>query len=139
MVEKITVSRDEILHFPWLDHTWVYVYYTQDEVTATPLFPQLLIALLRYGIRKTTGKDCKDITVEGSYLFIKHDTNEIVDILVDACDWLLKYAYIKDPTSPKGTFFEAHKDLYFAFLAETKKTLEEKKYTYYFQRVDGMN
>lgn len=139
MVEKITVSRDEVLHYPWLDHTWVYVHYTQDAVTKTPLFQHLLKSLLRHGIKETTGKDFEDMIFEGNYLFIKYDTNEIVKILINACEWLVKYVYIKDPTSPKGAFFEEHKALFFAFLEETKKILEEKTYTYYYQSVDGMN
>ena len=30
MVEKIIVSRDEVLHYSWLDHTWVYIYYPKN-------------------------------------------------------------------------------------------------------------
>ena len=139
MVEKITVSRDEVRHFPWLDHTWVYVHYTQDAVTKTPEFQKLLMALLRYGIEKTTGTKFENMTAESDYIFIQYDTNEVVDILKNACDWLLRYVKVNDPTSPKGAFFEEHKDLFFSFLEETKKILEEKTYTYYFQSVDGMN
>ena len=139
MIEKIVVTRDEVMHYPWLDTTWVYVYYTQDEVTKNPLFPRMWTAVLRHGIRETTGKDFKDMTVEGSYLFIKYDSNDIIPILKTACDWLLKNVQVKDPTNPKSKFFLDHKDVYFAFLSETKTILEEKKYIYYFQRVDGMN
>jgi acyl-CoA synthetase (AMP-forming)/AMP-acid ligase II len=78
---------------------------------------------LRYGIKETTGKDFENMIFEGDYLFIKYDTNEIVKILINACEWLVKYVYIKDPTSPKGAFFEEHKALFFAFLEETKKIL----------------
>ena len=139
MVEKIIVSRYEILHFPWLDHTWVYVYVAQNGVTETPMFRRLLKALLRHGIKETTGKDLEKIRFEGVYLFIQYDRDEILDMLKNACDWLLKYVQIKDPTSPKGAFFEEHKDLFFALLAEMKQILEEKTYTYYYQSVDGMN
>lgn len=139
MIEKITVSRDEVQHYPWLDHTWVYVYYTQDVVTKTPQFQELLMALLRYGIKKTTGADFKNITAEGNYLFIQYDTNEIVDIVKNACEWLLKNVKVKDPASPKGQFVLENKDRLKAFLMETKKILEEKTYTYYYQSVDGMN
>ena len=117
MVEKITVSRDEVRHYPWLDHTWVYVYYTQDAATKTPAFQKLLKAFLRYGIRETTGAEFKSVTAEGNYLFIKHDTNEIVDILKNACEWLLKYAKVKDPTSPKGQFVLENMDRLYTFAA----------------------
>ena len=139
MVEKIVVSRDEVLHYPWLDHTWVYVYYTQNAVTKTPQFQKLLKAFLRYGIRKTTGKEFDGITAESDYLFIQYDTNEIVDILKNACDWLMKHARIKDPSSPQGKYILENKDLLHAFLIETKKILEEKTYRYFYQCVDGMN
>ena len=139
MVEKITVSRDEVLHYPWLDHTWVYVHYTQDAVTKTPLFQHLLKALLRHGIKETTGKDFEDMTFDSNYLFIRYESNEIIDIVRNACDWLLQYLHFKDPASPDAQFYEKHKDLFTAFLTETKKILEEKTYTYYYQSVDGMN
>ena len=139
MVEKIVVSRDEVLHFPWLDHTWVYIHYSQNAVTKTPRFQNLLKAFLRYGIRETTGKEFDAITAEGDYLFIKYDTDAIVDILKNACDWLMKHAKIKDPSSPAGQYILENKELLHTFLAETKKSLEEKTYQYRFQRVDGMN
>lgn len=139
MVEKIVVSRDEVLHYPWLDHTWVYVYYIQNVVTKTPQFQKLLKAFLRYGIQKTIGKEFDAITAESNYLFIRYDTNEIVDILKNACDWLMKNASVKDPASPQGRYILENKDLLHTFLIEMKKILEEKTYQYYFQRIDGMN
>ena len=139
MVEKIIVSRDEVLHYPWLDHTWVYVYYIQDAVTKTPQFQKLLKAFLRHGIREATGKEFDAITAESNYLFIQYETNEIVDILQNACDWLMKNARMKDPSSPQGQYFLENKDLLYTFLIETKKILEEKTYKYDFQSVDGMN
>ena len=139
MVEKIVVSRDEVLHYPWLDHTWVYIHYDQNTVTKTPRFQNLLKAFLRHGIQKTTGREFDAITAESDYLFIQADTNEIVDILKDACDWLMKNAKIKDPSSPEGQYVLENKELLHTFLTETKKILEEKTYQYYFQRTDGMN
>lgn len=140
MVEKIIVSRDEVIHYEWLDHTWVYIHYDNTEIFKNPTFTRLLVALFKYGIKETTGKPFNDITHEGSYLFIKYDTNEIVDILKNACTWILTCNLtINDPDSEKGKFFEEHRNIYFEFLAETKKILEEKTYKYYFQSVDGMN
>ena len=139
MIEKIIVSRDEVLHYPWLDHTWVYVYYMQNAVTKTSQFQKLLKAFLRYGIRAVTGKEFNAITAESNYLFIQYDTNEIVGILQNACDWLLKHVGVKDPSSPQGKYILENKDLLYTFLTEMKKNLEEKNYHYYFQRVDGLN
>ena len=138
MVEKIVVSRDEVLHYPWLDHTKVYVYYTQNAVTQTSQFQKLLKACLRHGIRNTTGKEFDAIIAERNYLFIRYDTNEIVDILQNACDWLMKNARMKDPSSPQGKYAMENKDLLYTFLIEMKRILEEKNYKYYFQCVDGM-
>ena len=139
MIEKIIVSRDEVLHYPWLDHTWVDVYYTQDANTKTARFQQLLVAFLRHGIKNTTGKEFDAIVAENGYLFIKYDTNEIVDILKNACTWLLEHAKIHDTTSPAGQYVLENKERLRTFLTETKQILEEKTYKYYFQRVDGMN
>ena len=139
MVEKIVVFRDEVLHYPWLDHTWVYVHYTQDAVTKTPQFQKLLKAFLRYGIREATGKQFDAITAESDYLFIRYDTDEIISILQNACDWLMKHVRIKDPSSPQGQYILKNKDRLHTFLLEMKQSLERKTYTYYFQRVDGMN
>ena len=139
MVEKMVVSRDEVLRYPWLDRTWVYVYYTQDTVTKTPRFQKLLKAFLRYGIRETTGEEFDAITAESNYLFIQYDTNEILDILRSACDWLMENARVKDPSSPQGRYILENKDLLHTFLIEMKRILEGKAYEYYFQSVDGMN
>ena len=139
MVEKIDIFRDEVLHYPWLDHTWVYVHYGKNEVTSSPMFLRLLAALFKYGIKETTGKAFDDVENNG-YLFIKYDTDEIIPILRSACDWLLNCGLmVKDPTTQKGRFFEEHKEIFFTFLRETKQILEEKKYNYYYQSVDGMN
>lgn len=140
MVEKITVSRDEVIHYPWLDHTWVYVHYTANAVTANPLFGKVLVALFKYGIREATGKTIKRMNCDNGYLFVEYDTDEIIDILKKACQWLQTCGlYVKDTASPKGAFFEAHRAQYMTLLEETGKLLEEKKYKYFFQRVDGMN
>ena len=140
MVEKITVTRDEVIHFSWLDHTWVYIYFDNNELFKNKLFTRLLVALFKYGIKETTGKSFDGITNEGSYLFIKYDTNEIIDILKTACSWLLDgNMVVKEPDSEKGKFFMENKTGYASFVQETLKILEEKKYKYYFQRVDGMN
>ncbi|MBR6501923.1 MAG: hypothetical protein IKT42_00610 [Clostridia bacterium] len=140
MVEKISVSRDEVIHFSWLDHTWVYIYYDNNELFKNKLFTRLLVALFKYGIKEVTGKPFDEITHEGSYIFIKYDTNEIIDILKKTCAWLLDgNMVVKEPDSEKGKFFIENIEIYRCFVQETLKILEEKKYKYYFQRVDGMN
>lgn len=138
MVEKITVSRDEVVHYSWLDHTWVYIHYTKDEITKTPMFQKALVALLCYGIKATTGKDFQGITPEDGYLFIRYDTDDIVDILKNACGWLPVHVRINSE-KPTGQYILEHKERLFGFLAETKKILEEKTYKYYFQSVDGLS
>lgn len=140
MVEKIIVSRDETIHFPWLDRTWVYIYHENNKLTSNKMFKRLLVALFKYGIKETTGKTFDGILSEAGYLFIKHDSDEIINILKNACQHILTCGLvIKDPTSELGKFFEEHKAAYLTVIEETKKILDEKKYTYYFQRVDGMN
>ena len=139
MVEKIVVSRDEVMHYPWLDHTRVYVHYTQDDVTKTPRFRTLLQAFLRYGIREVLGNEFENIITDGDYLLIKYDTDEIVDILTRACQWLMENAKVKNPSSEKGQYALENKDRLHAFLVETKEILKNKTYRYFFQRVDGMN
>ena len=138
MVKKIEVSRDEVLHYPWVDHTWVYIYCDKNEVTANPMFGRLLKALFKYGIKATTGKPFDGIEWQDDYLFVQHKTNEIIDILKDACRWILTCGLVvNDPTSDKGIFFEKNREIYFEILRETYKILEEKQYKYFFQRVDG--
>ena len=140
MVEKITVSRDEVIHYEWLDHTWVYIYYDNNERFKDKLFVKLLTALFKRGIEAATGKPFAGITPEGSYLFIKYDTDEIINILKTVCNGLLTdKIYVKDSDSELGKFFDKHKTSYLCFAKETLTILEEKKYKYYFQRVDGMN
>ena len=139
MVEKIDVSRKEVLYYRWLDYTWVYLHYTRNAVTQNPMFSEILVTLLCYGIEQITGKPYGDIVNGGGYLLIQYDTDEIIDILKNACDWLVKYVKVNDPTSPKGVFFEEHKAMYFSVLDETKKMIEEKNYKYSYKSVDGMN
>lgn len=140
MIQKIVVSRDEVLHFPWLDHTWVYLYYPKNPITDNAYFSHFINMILKRGIREVTGKKFEDILIQGGYVFIKYDTNEIVEILKDACTWILNSNLThKYPTTPAGAFFTENKETFDSFFKETKKILEEKTYKYYYQRVDGMN
>ena len=138
MVEKITVSRDEVLHYSWLDHTWVYIYYPKNSITKNPLFKHFLKMILKRGISEAAGNRFDGLIIEDGYVFIKYDTNKIIEILKNACSWILKRNLIhKDPTSLEGAFFTENKEVFNAFWEETKKMLEEKKYRYFYQCVDG--
>lgn len=140
MVEKIIVSRDEVLHYPWLDQTWVYVYFPKNSITKNPLFPYFLDMILKRGISAVTGKKFEDLLIEDDYVFIKYDTNEIIDILKNACTWILNRNLAhRNPTTPDGAFFTENKEMFDSFWEETKKIFEEKTYKYYYQCVDGMN
>ena len=138
MIEKITVSRDEVLHYSWIDHTWVYVHYTKNSITKDPRFSEIIKMLLKRGILKTTGQKFESIIMEDGYVFIQYDTDEIVEILKNASSWFLSSnLYAKAPQSPIGKFFTENKGVFYEFFGETKDILERKAYKYYFQRVDG--
>ena len=140
MIEKIEVSRDEVLHYSWIDHTWVYIHYTKNSITKDPLFSRGVKALLKLGILETTGQKYENISMEDGYVFIRHDTNEIVEILKNATKWLVNSnLYVKDPNHPLCMFFLENKSVFYEFFKEIKEMLERKAYKYYFQRVDGMN
>lgn len=140
MVEKIIVSRDEVWRYPWLDHTWVYVYYTRNSITKDPIFSKLLKMFIKHGIETVTGQEFENIIMEDGYVFIQYDTDDIVDILKNTASWYLTYKpYAKNPESPAGKFFTENKSMFYDFFDETKNILEGNTYKYYFQRVDGMN
>ena len=140
MVEKIIVSRDEVLHYPWLDHTWVYIYYRKNSITNNSFFSYFLNMILKRGISEVTGKKFEDLLILEDYVFIKYDTNEVVKIFKKACSWILnRNLKAKDPTTPAGAFFTENKEAFNAFWKETKKILEDKKYKYFYQRTDGRN
>ena len=140
MIEKVIVSRDEVLYYPWLDSTWIYLYYPKNPVTSNPLFTRLLEMILKRGISEVTGKNFGGLTVEDGYVFIKYDTNEIIEIVKGACAWIINRNLTpKDPTSPLGEFFIENKDVFTAFCEEAHKILGEKSYEYYYQCIDGMN
>ena len=139
MVEKIIVSRDEVLRYPWLDHTWVYVYYPDTEVTRDPTFEELLGMLLRQGIKQMRGERFDDVTVSGGHAFIKYDDNDIIDYLIGASSWFLNGSLVpKDPSSPKGEFYLKNKEVFYSFFGKLKTMLEERDYKYYYQSIDGM-
>ena len=140
MIEKITVSRDEVLHYSWLDSTWVYVYYPKSTITKNPLFAKLLRMILKRGISEVVGQKFEGLIIEDSYVFIKYDTDEIIEILKRACTWIINQNLTpKDPTSLDGAFFNENKSLFTSFWEETKLILESKKYRYFYQCVDGRN
>ena len=140
MVEKIIVSRDEVLHYPWLDYTWVYIYYPKNSITKNSFFSYFLNMILKRGISEVTGKKFEDILIQDDYVFIKYDTNEVVKILNKACSWILNRNLApKDPTTPAGVFFTENKETFDSFWEETRKIFKEKTYKYYYQCVDGMN
>lgn len=70
MVEKIIVSRDEVLHYPWLGHTWVYVYFTENDITKNPVFAKMLEMFLRRGLSAAEGKKFEALMIERNYVFI---------------------------------------------------------------------
>lgn len=138
MVEKIIVSRDEVLHYSWIDHTWVYIYYPKNSITSNPLFTHFLEMILRRGMSEVVGKRFDGLIIEDGYVFIKYDTNEIIEILETACSWILNRNLThKYPLSLEGAFFTENKEAFNAFWEETKKMLEEKQYRYFYQCVDG--
>jgi hypothetical protein len=140
VVEKIIVSRDEVLNYPWIDHTWVYIYYPKNSITKNLLFTHLLEIILRRGIKEVMGKKFDGLIIEDGYVFIKYDTNEIMEILKNACSWILNQNLIpKDPTSLDGAFFTENKGAFNAFWEETKNMLEKNKYQYFYQCTDGRN
>ena len=140
MVEKIIVSRDEVLHYSWIDHTWVYLYYTKNAMTQNPLFSKNIKILLERGISETIGQKFENIIIEDGYIFIQSNTDEIIDIIKNACSWYLKQNLtVKAPESSIGKFYMENKNSINAFFAETMEVMEKKTYKYYFQRVDGMD
>ena len=140
MVAKIIVSRDEVLHYPWLNHTWVYVYFTEDATTKNPIFASLLASFLKRGVDAADSKGFEGLTVERGYVFIRSDSDKIVDVLKRACSWLLTRNWtVKNPTAPLGAFFIENKELFSAFWTEMLRMLEDKDYRYFYQSVDGMN
>ena len=140
MVDKITVSRDEVMHYSWLDSTWVYVYYPKSAITKNPLFAKLLRMILKRGISEVVGQKFEGLIIEDGYVFIKYDTDEIIEILKRACSWIINQNLTpKDPASTDGAFFNENKSLFASFWEETRQILESKKYRYFYQRVDGRN
>ena len=131
MVEKIVISRDEVLHYPWLDHTWVYVYFAENPTTKNVIFAKILEMLFTRGVRAAGGQKFEGLLVEANCVFIKHNTDKIIDILKSACSWVLKRNFtVKDPTSRIGAFFIENRETFTAFFEETMKMLEEKNYKY---------
>ena len=138
MVEKIVVSRDEVLHYSWIDHTWVYVHYTKNPITKNPIFSSFVEMLMKRGIKEIIGQDFGNMTMEDGYVFIRYATDEIIEIIKKACAWILtRNLTVKDPESPKGKFFLENREAILSFFEETKDMLEKETYKYYFQRVDG--
>ena len=139
MVEKIIVSRDEVLHYPWIDHTWVYVHYTKNSTTKNPLFSKLIHMFLKRGILETAGITFESIIMENGYVFIQYDTDEIIDIIKNACAWFLNQDLTpKSPESPTGKFYLENKDSFYSFFTEAKEIFDNETYKYYYQCVDGM-
>ena len=138
MVEKIIVTRDEVLHYPWIDHTWLYIYYPKNSITENSFFPHFLGMILKRGISEVTGQKFEDLLICDGYVFINYGTNEIIEILKSACAWILKRNLKHNfPQSPEGAFFTENKDAFNSFWTETKKILEENSFRYFYQCVNG--
>ena len=107
-------------------------------MTKDPLFSKIIKMLLERGISETTGQKFESIIMEDGYVFIKYNTDEIIDIIKNACSWFLKQNLtVKSPESSIGKFYMENKDSIYAFFAETMEIMEKKAYKYYFQSVDG--
>ena len=140
MIEKITVSRDEVLNYPWLDHTWVDVHFQKNDVTQKPLFAKIVVAFIKKGVERVTGNKYDGVTAENGYFFIKYDTDNIIGILKKVAEWFLSgNLHFKDPEAAHAKFLEENKSAFIAFFEEMKDMLENKTYQYYYQSVDGLN
>jgi hypothetical protein len=94
--------------------------------------------LLERGISETTGQKFESIVMEDGYVFIQYTTDEIIDIIKNACSWFLKQNLTaKSPETSIGKFYIENKDAIYAFFTETMEIMEKKAYKYYFQSVDG--
>ena len=54
MIEKIHVSRDEVLPYPWLDSTEMHIYFDANGITRVPMYRETVLLILKHGI-KTIG------------------------------------------------------------------------------------
>ena len=137
LIERIYVNRTEVLHFDWLNHSDMSVTCV-DEINHTSLFRRTVKALIKSGIKNTYSEKGK-ITFD-DHLYISFDKNEIVDVVIGVCDWVLS-----DTVSPRDSikdisvFYLSHKEIINQFFEELKKMLSEKNYEYSYKSVDGMN
>ena len=137
LIERIYVSRTEVLHFDWLNHSDMSVTCV-DEINHTPLYRRTVKALIKSGIKNTYSEKGK-ITFD-DHLYISFDKNEIVDVVIGVCDWALSDTVSpRDSTKDISAFYLSHKEIINQFFEELKKMLSEKNYKYSYKSVDGMN
>lgn len=160
MIEKIYVSRDEVLHYSWLNGTKMDVYFDMTEIVRIPMFRQTVALLLENGIKKTWAKVFEELNRENStftnkeptdfqigcndkYLWVSIHEKDLIPAVIATCDWVLEHNLtFPEELKEMEEFYNSNKESINTFFAEIKKILTEKSdknYHYFFQSLDGMN
>ena len=159
MIEKIYVTRDEVLHFPWLDSTKIDVCFDSSETWRIPTFRETVAVLMENGIKrlgpgvlerlnensifKVTGPSDISIIRNDKYLCISINEKGLERIVIAVCDWVLERNFtFAENLKEMGEFYAGNKESINSFFAELKKILTEKSdknYRFFFQSMDGMN
>lgn len=137
MIEKIYISRNEVLHYEWLNTTKMDVTCVDSVITRETLFMRTIKAVIRSGIKNTYSENIK-VSCSDKSIGVSLDKKEIVDVVIKACDWILSndLSY-PDPTKDIAVFYLNNKENINQFFEELKKMLSEKNYQYSYQSVDG--
>ena len=139
MIEDIFVSRKEVLYYEWLNSTNINIILEKQGIVGGRMFARVARLLIKSGLAQVTSKKIKSSYKEGA-VHISHDDENLVDLVIAACDWVLENSLSHpDPTKDVAVFYETHKDALTAFTKELKDKLSAKEYRYFYQSVDGMN
>ena len=137
MIEKIYISRNEVLHYEWLNSTNMSVTFVDSVITRDPLFMRTVKVITRSGIKNTYSENAK-VSCNDKSIGVSLEKYEILDVVIKACDWIFSNDLSHpDPTKDIAVFYLNNKENINQFFEELKKMLSEKNYQYSYQSVDG--
>lgn len=142
-IERIIISSDEVLHYPWLDYTDITIYLNKCDNVNNSNFKKIIYLLLSNRIKRPLNVSSKIIDYGTSLTIRINDianNSKITELLSKSCDNLINNKVKFSENSPMAEkVYNDNYSLIIDFLKEVKQFIIEKEIKYYSQSVDGFN
>lgn len=152
LINRITVSTNEVLHYPWLSGTDISISYcnNDDFDKLRNCLHTVICVLLPSGIRSSSEvsieirQECGSDYTNTFYSSLSFpeiiDQQKVCEYLIGACDRLLNADIrFNEKSKDDERSYSDNQKIIRAFFEELKEKINNKDYKSFYQCVDGMD